>query len=72
MTCTCQMITNGKLVCMCVFVHAGLARCKYKTVLSTKKVTAGTFAYMAPEAFSQECGGVTCKADVYSFGIMLK
>eukprot|EP00798_Chlamydomonas_sp_ICE-L_P001411 gene1412-32784_t len=49
----------------------GLARCKYKTYLSTKKIDAGTVAYMAPEAFNDTLGGVSCKADVYSFGVML-
>ena len=26
----------------------------------------------APEAFNDKYGGVTCKTDVYSFGIILK
>eukprot|EP00798_Chlamydomonas_sp_ICE-L_P022409 gene22409-29521_t len=49
----------------------GLARCKYKTFLSTKKMDAGTVAYMAPEAFADKFGGVSCKTDIYSVGIML-
>lgn len=31
----------------------------------------GTVAYMAPEAFHEKFGGVTCKTDIYGFGIML-
>ncbi|GAX74957.1 hypothetical protein CEUSTIGMA_g2403.t1 [Chlamydomonas eustigma] len=49
----------------------GLARSKYKTYLSTKKIDAGTVAYMAPECFNSKLGGVTTKSDVFSFGVIL-
>eukprot|EP00798_Chlamydomonas_sp_ICE-L_P017435 gene17435-23739_t len=49
----------------------GLARCKYKTYLSTKKMDAGTVAYMAPECFDQKLGGVSTKCDIFSFGVIL-
>ncbi|GAX74956.1 hypothetical protein CEUSTIGMA_g2402.t1 [Chlamydomonas eustigma] len=49
----------------------GLARCKNKTMLSTKKVAVGTVAYMAPECFNSALGGVTTKCDIFSFGVIL-
>eukprot|EP00798_Chlamydomonas_sp_ICE-L_P000131 gene131-5495_t len=32
---------------------------------------AGTVAYMSPECFNEKLGGVTTKADIFSFGIVL-
>ncbi|KAG1679812.1 hypothetical protein FOA52_012724 [Chlamydomonas sp. UWO 241] len=49
----------------------GLARCKYKTYLSTKRLDAGTVAYMAPECFDAKLGGVSTKCDIFSLGIIL-
>lgn len=49
----------------------GLARCKYKTYLSTKKLDAGTVAYMAPECFNDKLGGVSTKCDIFSVGVIL-
>ncbi|KAG1661182.1 hypothetical protein FOA52_005987 [Chlamydomonas sp. UWO 241] len=49
----------------------GLARCKYKTFLTTKKLDAGTVAYMAPECFDSKLGGVSNKCDIFSLGIIL-
>lgn len=49
----------------------GLARCKYKTYLSTRQPDAGTLAYMAPECFNPEIGRLTPKCDVFSFGVIL-
>eukprot|EP00798_Chlamydomonas_sp_ICE-L_P023937 gene23936-9504_t len=49
----------------------GLARCKYKTYLETKQTDAGTVAYMAPEAFNPDIGGLGLKCDVFSLGIIL-
>ncbi|KAG1670201.1 hypothetical protein FOA52_014977 [Chlamydomonas sp. UWO 241] len=49
----------------------GLARCKYKTYLSTKKLDAGTVAYMAPECFNDKLGGVSTKCDIFSLGVIL-
>eukprot|EP00798_Chlamydomonas_sp_ICE-L_P012514 gene12514-15727_t len=48
-----------------------LARCKYKTYLSTKKMDAGTVAYMAPECFNEKLGGVSTKCDIFSFGVIM-
>lgn len=36
----------------------GLARCKYKSYLSSKKLDVGTVPYMAPECFSDKFGKV--------------
>ncbi|GAX79022.1 hypothetical protein CEUSTIGMA_g6462.t1 [Chlamydomonas eustigma] len=49
----------------------GLARSKYKTLLSTKRFDVGTVAYMAPECFDDALGDITLKCDIYSFGILL-
>ncbi|KAI8539879.1 hypothetical protein RHMOL_Rhmol09G0217400 [Rhododendron molle] len=50
----------------------GLAKL-YPTDESTVTVTAarGTLGYMAPEFFYQNIGGVSHKADIYSFGMLL-
>ncbi|KAF7131640.1 hypothetical protein RHSIM_Rhsim09G0157200 [Rhododendron simsii] len=50
----------------------GLAKL-YPTDESTVSVTAarGTLGYMAPEFFYQNIGGVSHKADIYSFGMLL-
>ncbi|KAF8029972.1 hypothetical protein BT93_E2405 [Corymbia citriodora subsp. variegata] len=50
----------------------GLARL-YPTTYSIVPLTAarGTLGYMAPELFYQDIGGVSHKADVYSFGMLL-
>ncbi|XP_030538610.2 rust resistance kinase Lr10-like [Rhodamnia argentea] len=50
----------------------GLARL-YPTGHSIVTLTAarGTLGYMAPELFYKDIGGVSYKADVYSFGMML-
>ncbi|KAF8041342.1 hypothetical protein BT93_A0064 [Corymbia citriodora subsp. variegata] len=50
----------------------GLARL-YSTDRSIITLTAarGTLGYMAPELFYKDIGGVSYKADVYSFGMML-
>ncbi|XP_030466525.1 rust resistance kinase Lr10-like [Syzygium oleosum] len=50
----------------------GLARL-YPTDHSIVTLTAarGTLGYMAPELFYKDIGGVSYKADVYSFGMML-
>ncbi|KAL3715086.1 hypothetical protein ACJRO7_006906 [Eucalyptus globulus] len=50
----------------------GLARL-YPTDHSIVSLTAarGTLGYMAPELFYRDIGGVSHKADVYSFGMML-
>ncbi|XP_039160272.1 rust resistance kinase Lr10-like [Eucalyptus grandis] len=50
----------------------GLARL-YPTNRNTVTLTAarGTLGYMAPELFYKDIGGVSYKADVYSFGMML-
>eukprot|EP00798_Chlamydomonas_sp_ICE-L_P012302 gene12302-15459_t len=49
----------------------GLARCKYKTYLETKQLDAGTVAYMAPETFDPDIGGISAKSDVFSLGVIL-
>lgn len=49
----------------------GLARHKNKTFLSTKRPEAGTVVYQAPECFNDELGGISTKADVFSFGVIL-
>lgn len=46
----------------------GLARQKYRTYLTSNRLDAGTVAYMAPECFDPRVGGVSGKADVFSFG----
>ncbi|KAL3746620.1 hypothetical protein ACJRO7_015564 [Eucalyptus globulus] len=50
----------------------GLARL-YPTNHNTVQLTVarGTLGYMAPELFYQDIGGVSHKADVYSFGMLL-
>ncbi|KAF8015309.1 hypothetical protein BT93_H0959 [Corymbia citriodora subsp. variegata] len=50
----------------------GLARL-YPTGHNTVSLTAarGTLGYMAPELFYKDIGGISYKADVYSFGMML-
>ncbi|KAK8648286.1 hypothetical protein V6N13_129044 [Hibiscus sabdariffa] len=50
----------------------GLAK-SYSTDDSIVSLTAarGTLGYMAPELFYKSIGGVSYKADVYSFGMML-
>ncbi|XP_056165131.1 LEAF RUST 10 DISEASE-RESISTANCE LOCUS RECEPTOR-LIKE PROTEIN KINASE-like 2.5 [Syzygium oleosum] len=50
----------------------GLARL-YPTGYSIVSLTAarGTLGYMAPELFYRDIGGVSYKADVYSFGMLL-
>ncbi|XP_039161038.1 rust resistance kinase Lr10-like [Eucalyptus grandis] len=50
----------------------GLARL-YPTDRNTVTLTTarGTLGYMAPELFYKDIGGVSYKADVYSFGMML-
>ncbi|XP_010034905.2 rust resistance kinase Lr10-like [Eucalyptus grandis] len=50
----------------------GLAKL-YPTDLSIVSLTAarGTLGYMAPELFYKNIGGVSYKADVYSFGMLL-
>uniref|UniRef100_A0A7N0RDA3 Protein kinase domain-containing protein n=1 Tax=Kalanchoe fedtschenkoi TaxID=63787 RepID=A0A7N0RDA3_KALFE len=50
----------------------GLAKL-YPTENNTVSLTAvrGTMGYMAPELFYKNIGGVSFKADVYSFGMML-
>ncbi|CAL2240007.1 unnamed protein product [Prunus armeniaca] len=50
----------------------GLAKL-YPTVNSIVSLTAarGTMGYMAPELFYKNIGGVSYKADVYSFGMLL-
>ncbi|KAF8015308.1 hypothetical protein BT93_H0958 [Corymbia citriodora subsp. variegata] len=50
----------------------GLARL-YPTSHNTVSLTAarGTLGYMAPELFYKDIGGISYKADVYSFGMML-
>ncbi|KAK3415705.1 hypothetical protein EUGRSUZ_H01554 [Eucalyptus grandis] len=50
----------------------GLARL-YPTSHSIVSLTAarGTLGYMAPELFYKDIGGISYKADVYSFGMML-
>ncbi|KAF8015214.1 hypothetical protein BT93_H0883 [Corymbia citriodora subsp. variegata] len=50
----------------------GLARF-YPTGHNTISLTAarGTLGYMAPELFYKDIGGISYKADVYSFGMML-
>ncbi|KAL3725520.1 hypothetical protein ACJRO7_030532 [Eucalyptus globulus] len=50
----------------------GLARL-YPTGHSIVSLTAarGTLGYMAPELFYKDIGGISYKADVYSFGMML-
>ncbi|KAF8015163.1 hypothetical protein BT93_H0844 [Corymbia citriodora subsp. variegata] len=50
----------------------GLARLypiEHNTVLLT--AARGTLGYMAPELFYKDIGGVSYKADIYSFGMML-
>ncbi|KAF8015319.1 hypothetical protein BT93_H0969 [Corymbia citriodora subsp. variegata] len=51
----------------------GLARL-YPTGHNTISLTAarGTLGYMAPELFYKDIGGISYKADVYSFGMMLR
>eukprot|EP00798_Chlamydomonas_sp_ICE-L_P017233 gene17233-23556_t len=49
----------------------GLARCKYKTYVETKQTDAGTVAYMAPEAFNPDIGGLGIKCDVFSLAVIL-
>ncbi|KAL3715092.1 hypothetical protein ACJRO7_006912 [Eucalyptus globulus] len=50
----------------------GLARL-YPSYRNTVTLTAarGTLGYMAPELFYKDIGGISYKADVYSFGMML-
>ncbi|XP_040942770.1 LEAF RUST 10 DISEASE-RESISTANCEUS RECEPTOR-LIKE PROTEIN KINASE-like 2.2 isoform X1 [Gossypium hirsutum] len=40
-------------------------------LLKESKAARGTFGYMAPELFYKSIGGISYKADVYSFGMML-
>lgn len=59
---------------LCALTHTntvGLARCKHKTYLETKQVDAGTVAYMAPECFNPDIGGMTVKADIFSLGVIM-
>ncbi|MEW5300242.1 MAG: hypothetical protein WDW36_003184 [Sanguina aurantia] len=49
----------------------GLARSKYKSYISTKQPDAGSVAYMAPECYDPNIGGLNAKCDVYSFGVLL-
>ncbi|KAG1677862.1 hypothetical protein FOA52_008626 [Chlamydomonas sp. UWO 241] len=48
----------------------GLARAKPKTYLVTRN-DAGTVAYMAPEAFNPDIGGVGTPLDVYSLAVII-
>ncbi|GFR47589.1 hypothetical protein Agub_g9322, partial [Astrephomene gubernaculifera] len=49
----------------------GLARYKFQTYLSTRTPDQGSVAYMAPECFNTDIGGLGPKTDVYSFGVLL-
>jgi len=49
----------------------GLARFKINTILQTRTIEMGTAAYMAPEIFDLDLGGVTVSVDIYSWGITL-
>ncbi|GAX76733.1 hypothetical protein CEUSTIGMA_g4180.t1 [Chlamydomonas eustigma] len=49
----------------------GLARCKPKSYLSSKRQDVGTVPYMAPECITDYCGKVSTQCDIYSFGIMV-
>ncbi|KAG2488607.1 hypothetical protein HYH03_012924 [Edaphochlamys debaryana] len=48
----------------------GLARFR-GTILVTNEPEAGTAAYVAPECFDPEVLGITYKADMYSYGVVL-
>ncbi|GLI62415.1 hypothetical protein VaNZ11_005024, partial [Volvox africanus] len=49
----------------------GLARYKFKAYLSTRTPDQGSVAYMAPECFNTDIGGLGPKTDIYSFGVLL-
>ncbi|GAX76732.1 hypothetical protein CEUSTIGMA_g4179.t1 [Chlamydomonas eustigma] len=49
----------------------GLARLKYNSYLSSKRLDVGTVPYMAPECITEMCGKVSTQCDIYSFGVML-
>ncbi|GFH14523.1 sodium bile acid symporter family [Haematococcus lacustris] len=49
----------------------GLARCKNHTYLQTKGTEAGTVAYMAPECFNPDIGGLTAKCDIFSLAVIM-
>ncbi|XP_052887069.1 rust resistance kinase Lr10 isoform X2 [Gossypium arboreum] len=43
----------------------------FEIVVGVGRAARGTFGYMAPELFYKSIGGISYKADVYSFGMML-
>jgi serine/threonine protein kinase len=50
----------------------GLAKlCPLQNSIVTMTAAKGTIGYMAPELFYKNIGGVSYKADVYSFGMLL-
>ncbi|KAB1206261.1 hypothetical protein CJ030_MR7G014406 [Morella rubra] len=50
----------------------GLAKlCSKDQSLVSMTTIKGTMGYIAPEVFSRNFGNVSCKADVYSFGMLL-
>ena len=50
----------------------GLARlCQKKESIVSMLGTRGTIGYIAPEVFSRNFGGVSYKADVYSYGMLV-
>ncbi|EEF32630.1 kinase, putative [Ricinus communis] len=50
----------------------GLAKlCATKDSIKSLTAARGTIGYMAPELFYRNIGNVSCKADVYSFGMLL-
>ncbi|KAI3960023.1 hypothetical protein MKW98_016747 [Papaver atlanticum] len=54
------------------YLHRGSKRCPFKesTCISVLGVR-GTAGYIAPEVFSRNFGGISNKADVYSYGMMV-
>ncbi|KAI9088104.1 hypothetical protein K1719_030081 [Acacia pycnantha] len=50
----------------------GLAKlCPSRKSIISLSETRGTFGYLAPEVWNRNIGGVSCKCDVYSYGVML-
>ncbi|KAI9088118.1 hypothetical protein K1719_030095 [Acacia pycnantha] len=50
----------------------GLAKlCPSRKSIISLAEARGTFGYLAPEVWNRNIGGVSCKCDVYSYGVML-
>ncbi|XP_039157150.1 rust resistance kinase Lr10-like, partial [Eucalyptus grandis] len=54
-----------------IFYKDGDDPLDYKNIIVSLTAARGTLGYMAPELFYKDIGGISYKADVYSFGMLL-